>query len=90
MVGDNIAVMKNPFLPTRGEPIGVGGTDTLEEERLAPTDAGDHERFSHYVRKEKITEAMVLESRSGVVWQKMGSEQRSREISNLPNVQRDI
>ena len=59
MVGDNIEVMKNPFLPSRGEPIGIGGTDTLEEERLAPTDEGDHERFSHYVRKEKITEAMV-------------------------------
>jgi hypothetical protein len=57
--------MKNPFTPFRGEPsgpgsaIGVGGTDTLEEERLSPTDEGDHERFSHYVRKEKITEAMV-------------------------------
>lgn len=56
--------MKNPFAPgpsdpRRGEPIGVGGTDTLEEERLAPHDDGDHERFSHYVRKEKITEAMV-------------------------------
>ena len=51
--------MKNPFAPSHGEPIGIGGTDTLEEERLAPTDEGDHERFSHYVRKEKITEAMV-------------------------------
>ena len=65
MVGDNILVMKNPFAPQHkelighGEPIGVGGTDTLEEERLSPTDEGDHERFSHYVRKEKITEAMV-------------------------------
>ena len=51
--------MRNPIAPSRGEPIGIGGTDTLEEERLSPTDAGDHERFSHYVRKEKITEAMV-------------------------------
>lgn len=59
MVGDNIEVMKNPFAPSHGEPIGIGGIDTLEEERLAPTDEGDHERFSHYVRKEKITEAMV-------------------------------
>jgi hypothetical protein len=57
MVGDNIGVMKNPFAPLRG--VGSGGTDTLEEERLAPTDDGDHERFAHYVRKEKITEAMV-------------------------------
>ena len=54
--------MKNPFSPSKGEPIGVGGvggTDTLLEERLESTDEGDHERFSHYVRKEKITEAMV-------------------------------
>lgn len=59
MVGDNIGVMKNPFTPSQGEPIGIGGSDTLEEERLSPVDEGDHERFSHYVRKEKITEAMV-------------------------------
>ncbi len=64
MVGDNIVVMKNPFSPLRGEPSpntgkGFGGVDTLEEERLSPTDEGDHERFSHYVRTEKITEAMV-------------------------------
>ena len=74
MVGDNIVVMKNPFLrlesaplwrkPNGGsESIGIGPTstltDTLEEERLSPTDEGDHERFSHYVRTEMITEAMV-------------------------------
>ena len=56
--------MKNPLpglevAPLRGEPIGFRGTDTLEERRLSPTDEGDHERFAHYVRKEKITEAMV-------------------------------
>ena len=33
----------------------------LTEERLAPTDAGDHERFSHYVDKNKITESAVTE-----------------------------
>ncbi len=32
---------------------------TLTEERLASTDDGDHERFAHYVRKEKITESAV-------------------------------
>ena len=31
----------------------------LTEERLAPIDAGDHERFSHYVDKNKITESVV-------------------------------
>jgi hypothetical protein len=37
----------------------LGGTDLLEKELIAPTNDGDHERFSHYVRKEKITESMV-------------------------------
>jgi len=30
----------------------------LEDERLASTDEGDHERFSHYVDKNKITESI--------------------------------
>lgn len=33
------------------------GTDTLSESRLI--EPGDHERFSHYVRKEKIVESAV-------------------------------
>jgi hypothetical protein len=34
---------------------------TVEENRTAPsTGDGDHERFSHYVAKDKLTEAMVL------------------------------
>ncbi len=39
------------------------GTDVLEdvrtEERTVPTDNGDHERFSHYVPKDKLMDAMV-------------------------------
>jgi hypothetical protein len=39
------------------------GTDVLEDtrpdERILPTDSGDHERLSHYVPKDKLTEAMV-------------------------------
>ncbi len=35
-------------------------TDTRHEERVVPTDEGDHERFSHYVPKDKLTEAMVM------------------------------
>jgi hypothetical protein len=31
----------------------------LEKELLAPTDEGDHERFAHYVDKNKITESAV-------------------------------
>ena len=36
-----------------------GKTGLLEKELLAPTDEGDHERFSHYVDKNKITESAV-------------------------------
>jgi hypothetical protein len=36
------------------------GTQTLEDRRTQPaTDDGDHERFSHYVAKDKLTDAMV-------------------------------
>ena len=33
---------------------------TIEDRRTVPTDEGDHERFSHYVQKDKLTEAMVM------------------------------
>ncbi|MGH3359757.1 MAG: DUF3039 domain-containing protein [Nocardioidaceae bacterium] len=37
------------------------GTKTVEDRRTKPTtDHGDHERFSHYVAKDKVTDAMVL------------------------------
>ncbi|MGI9194831.1 MAG: DUF3039 domain-containing protein [Candidatus Nanopelagicus sp.] len=36
-----------------------GKTDLLEKEVLSPTDEGDHERFAHYVDKNKITESAV-------------------------------
>ena len=36
-----------------------GKSGVLADERLAPTDDGDHERFSHYVDKNKITESAV-------------------------------
>ena len=36
------------------------GTSTLEDRRAVPTDDGDHEKFSHYVPKDKLTEAMVM------------------------------
>ena len=39
----------------------VGGTSTLTDERVDyQVDNGDHERFSHYAPREKITEAMVM------------------------------
>ena len=40
-------------------------TQTAQEVRTRPTtrpttDDGDHEKFSHYVEKDKLTEAMVM------------------------------
>jgi hypothetical protein len=40
-----------------------GGTSTLIDERTDTDfrlDEGDHERFSHYVAKDKLTDAMVF------------------------------
>jgi hypothetical protein len=37
------------------------GAETVVDERTKPQlDDGDHERFSHYVPKDKLTEAMVM------------------------------
>lgn len=41
--------------------VGAGTLgDVREDERTVPTDSGDHERFSHFVPKDKLTEAMVM------------------------------
>jgi hypothetical protein len=36
------------------------GAETIEDRRTSPAEPGDHERFSHYVEKDKLTEAMVM------------------------------
>ena len=36
------------------------GAQTVIDERVQDAEAGDHERFSHYVPKAKLTEAMVM------------------------------
>ena len=41
-------------------PTGFTQLDVMEDRRTVSTDEGDHERFSHYVPKDKLTEAMVL------------------------------
>ena len=49
-------------LGPEGVPDGSGGgLDTLTEEQVQPAVAepGDHERFAHYVQKEKIMESAV-------------------------------
>ena len=50
-----IGISDLPSLLTRG------GVQEKVEESTSPlsTDDGDHERFSHYVRKEKIVESAV-------------------------------
>ena len=48
--------------PSTADPSGPGsqGTALLERERLAQeVEPGDHERFAHYVRKEKVLESAL-------------------------------
>lgn len=59
--------MTEPMFPTRGpddpsDPRGPGGsaTSVLERaEQAQETEPGDHERFAHYVRKEKIMQSAL-------------------------------
>ncbi|MDR2257444.1 MAG: DUF3039 domain-containing protein [Arthrobacter sp.] len=49
----------DPFLDDPTTPVG-GGAAVIERERqLQDAEPGDHERFSHYVRKEKIMESAL-------------------------------
>jgi hypothetical protein len=55
-------------------PETTGGSTIVEERTVpVPTDSGDHERFAHYVRKEKIVESAVtgtpVIALCGKVWQ---------------------
>ena len=49
------------------------GAQTVEDRRTQPTPGdGDHERFSHYAPRDKITEAMVtgtpIKALCGKIW----------------------
>ena len=62
-----LARVPMPVQPPSGRKVGrvttIGfstETTTQEDRRTVPTDEGDHERFSHYVEKDKLTEAMVM------------------------------
>ena len=50
----------------------AGGTSLLEREETQLSEPGDHERFSHYVRKEKIMESALtgepVRALCGKVW----------------------
>ncbi|HSX68541.1 MAG TPA: DUF3039 domain-containing protein [Nocardioides sp.] len=41
-------------------PIGFTQLDVVEDRETLSVEDGDHERFSHFVPKEKLTEAMVM------------------------------
>lgn len=73
--------MSDPFAPSapsapQSEPETrprTGGTAVIEEERtVQPSDPGDHERFAHYVKKDKIVQSAVsgspLTALCGKVW----------------------
>ena len=60
----------------------------LEEEAIEP---GDHERFSHYVKKEKILEsALTGKPVQGALRQEVDAGARPREVPGLPDLQRDL
>ena len=64
-----------------------GKTGLLEKEVLAPTDEGDHERFSHYVDKNKITESAVTgKPVRALCGKKMDSKSRSAKIPSVSNM----
>lgn len=42
------------------QPSQDGGSTTLLEEQVQNVEPGDHERFSHFVPKDKIVESAVL------------------------------
>ena len=71
------------------------GTSVLEDTRLdeqpLTTDNGDHERLSHYVPKDKLTEGMIngtpVIALCGKVWV---PSRDPREVPRLPGVQGDL
>jgi len=49
-----------PVFRDHGSMADRPGTETIEKERTDPRlDEGDHDRFSHYVEKGKLTEALI-------------------------------
>ena len=81
------------------EPGGLpdgGGTATLDREleellQNQNIDPGDHERFSHYVKKEQILEsAMTGKPVKALCGKTVDAGQGPREVPGLPDVQRDL
>ncbi len=52
--------LSDPSAPSSAPEPSRGGTATLEREEIRQeVEPGDHERFAHYVRKEKILESAL-------------------------------
>ncbi len=63
----------------------------IEDRRTVPTDEGDHERFSHYVDKDKLTEAMVMGTPVVALCGKVWVPSRAPgEVPGLPGVQGNL
>jgi len=60
VVPRRLLAMTEPLSNPQDEPSTQGGTSVLErEETREETQPGDHERFAHYVRKEKIMQSAM-------------------------------
>ena len=72
-------------------PETIGGNTLLEEPETRLQEPGDAERFSHYVRKEKILESAVTgEPDRGAVRQGVDARARSEQVPRLPGVQEGL
>ncbi len=72
-----------------------GGTDTLDREleeliEKEQLEDGDHDRFSHYVQKEKILESAVTGKPVSALRQEVGAGPRPGEVPGLPHLQGDL
>ena len=77
----SIEGIEDPFGPGT-----AGGTALLEREETQLSEPGDHERFSHYVRKEKILESALTGEPVRALCGKMWVPGRDR----LPAVQGNL
>ena len=70
------------------------GTDVRQDTDIRPDLSfgdGDHERFAHYVQKDKIVDSAVTGTPvDGAVRQGLGAEPGSEEVPGLPGLQADL
>ncbi len=82
----SIEGIEDPFGPGT-----AGGTALLEREETQLSEPGDHERFSHYVRKEKILESALTGEPVRALCGKMWVPGRDpQKFPRLPPVQGNL